>query len=64
MKVSIKSSGRTDLAKSEVKVAAEKIDLPNLYSYPAISSIQINKPRLDQNNNCLLYTSPSPRDRG
>ena len=54
MKQSIKSTGRIDLAKNEVTVSADKIDIPNQFSYPAISSIEINKPSLNQGSNVVL----------
>ena len=50
---------------SIVAFTMEKIRPRNLPSFPPISDFdEINVRTYVKSNNCLLYTSPSPRDRG
>ena len=59
-----------DLAEELKAAAAEGMQLPSLFVDPAsILAVMVNEvvpecPEDDFYGNCLLYTSPSPRDRG
>ena len=56
--------------KTSIIVSAKKEKFKNLAVYAVINNVlnnnRINAPKLLSNHykNCLLYTSPSPRDRG
>lgn len=54
MKTAVKITGRQDLAANAIEVKAEKIELPQVYSYPAITTIKVNRENIDPDCRLVL----------
>ena len=57
MAVSIKTPEEIDKMRIAGRLAAEALDMIEMHIKPGITTDELN-------TICLLYTSPSPRDRG
>ena len=54
MKRSLQITGRQDLASNEIKLVAEKKEVPGHYSYPAITGIKVTKEDIDPDLTLVL----------